>query len=55
MSMMAIAGSLILLLGSLFLVWRGLDGVPAPKLIRMALIWAVIIVGLVLVLRLAGA
>jgi hypothetical protein len=54
MSLTAIVGSLILILGSLILVWRGLDGVPASKLVRLALIWAVIILATVLLLRMAG-
>jgi hypothetical protein len=47
--------SLILALGSLVLVWRGLGGVPKAKLVQYALIWGVILLGLVLLLRLAGA
>lgn len=55
MSTTAIIVSLIAAVGSLILVSRGLGGVPRPQLVRYALIWGVIILGLVLVLRLAGA
>jgi hypothetical protein len=51
----AIVVSLIAAFGSLVLVSRGLGGVPRPQLLRYALIWGAIILGLVLVLRLAGA
>lgn len=53
--MAAIIVSLISAVGALFLVSRGLGGLPRGQLIRNALIWLAIIVGLVLALRLAGA
>lgn len=55
MSTAAIIVSLITALGALILASRGLGGVPRQKLVQYALIWGVIILGLVLVLRLAGA
>jgi hypothetical protein len=51
----AIIVSLIMAAGALVLASRGLGGVPRDKLVRYALIWGVIILGLVLLLRLAGA
>lgn len=47
--------SLILALGSLVLVWRGLDGLPRATLVRYALIWGVIILAVVVGLKVMGA
>ena len=54
MSAAAIVVSLILAIGSLVLVWRGVSHLPRAQMVRYALIWGAIILGLVLVLRLAG-
>jgi hypothetical protein len=54
MTAVEIIGSGVFVLGSLVLVWRGLDGVPSPTLLRYALLWTAIIVGIVLLLRLTG-
>ena len=53
MNGMASIGSIIFLLGALVLVWHGLRGqhLPKQKLIKFALVWAAIIVGLVVILR----
>ncbi len=54
MSLMATIGSLIFVIGALVLAVRGLrsHNLPASQMVRYALIWGVIIVGLVLILRL---
>jgi hypothetical protein len=51
---MAAIGSIVFLLAALFLASRGLHGVPPARLFRLALVWGVIIVGLVLLLRVLG-
>ncbi len=55
MNTAAVIVSLIAAIGALVLAFRGLGGVPRPKLVRYALIWGVIILVLVLMLRVAGA
>jgi len=50
----AIVGSLVFLMGALVLAWHGVDHLPRATLFRYALIWGVIIVGLVLLLGAAG-
>jgi hypothetical protein len=50
----AILVSIILAIGSLLLVSRGLGGTSRTRLVRYGLIWGVIILGLVLILRVAG-
>ncbi len=55
MSTAAIIVSLIAVIGSLVLVSRGLGDVPRPQLMRYALIWGAIILGLVVLLRAVGA
>lgn len=54
MSTTAMIGSLIFLIGALVLAVRNLRGDEIPKqtLVKFALIWGVIIVGLMLILRL---
>ena len=54
MNIAAIVGSLILAIGSLVLVSRGVSDLPRAQMVRYALIWGAIILGIVLVLRLAG-
>lgn len=55
MSATALVGSLIFALGALFLAWRGVDHLPRATMFRYAAIWVAIIVGVVVVLKLAGA
>ncbi len=55
MSIAAIVVSLIAAAGALFLAWRGLGGLPRAQMVRYALIWGAIILGLVVLLRAAGA
>ncbi len=52
---MAIIVSLITAAGALVLASRGLGGVPRPRIVKFALMWGVIILGLVVLLRAAGA
>lgn len=54
MSAIAIIGSLVFLIGALFLAIRGLRGhdLPAQTWFKYALTWGIIIVGVVLLLRL---
>jgi uncharacterized membrane protein YecN with MAPEG domain len=48
--------SIIAILGSLILVWRGMQGrqLPPGRRVQMAVAWLVIIVGLVFVLNILG-
>lgn len=48
--------SMIAILGSLILVWRGIRGrqVAAGRRVQLAVAWLVIIVGLVFVLNMLG-
>lgn len=54
MSTTTMIGSLIFVIAALFLAVRGLrsHNLPMQTIVRYALIWGVIIVGLVLILRL---
>lgn len=56
MSLMPTIVSIISILGCLFLVSRSsaFQGMCGSDMIRMALIWGVIIVGLLLVVQMAG-
>lgn len=54
MSLIAVIGSLIFVIAALILAVRNLrsHNLPQQTLVKYALLWAVIIVGLVLILRL---
>ena len=56
MSQAAMIASIVALIGSLILVTRnsGLRGLGTARIVRLMLIWAVIIIGLMLLIQVLG-